>query len=552
MALLRTSDLIRTCMEKIKCERIYTLPADLSLQLLEELENSGMELVNVPNEEAMVTAADVEAQLIGYSAVICTDGYSVTKLLNGLIAAKLRYSSLLVIVIGHTNTEGNRSLLNQHPQPTRLQVMMSSIGINCISTGTLTDPQAFYMACTEPKRIKQPVVLTITNTEIKELSWSLVKPLITTTNENQESNKADAEEKLISLLEKYPDMLLIFGNGINKYRDKLEKMELNKEILQKYLILPGAKGCLNEEDVRSIGTYQGDFSSEIVKKVLNEVHTVLLVEVEDHEICPGLWKPFTGEMNWTFRNELNSQGKEIYNLSQQEGLAWEGGYVRPINWIYTMFTQVRYSESMIMNDGSSRKEVIYESCYYNQIMVGINRKKCKKTIIIDVGISCLTMYDITVRKDVNFIGNSVWANMGFSFAAGIAAAKAWPEHELWLISGDGSAVMTMQDLLMYVRESIPVKVVILDNKGYLTEKVKNKGEFNKGFRVNWCAYAEAIGFDYSAKVESGKPLMPALDALEKAGKKYSLLWVNIPDSTLPRKFIKQIPWKSIKTKSRNV
>lgn len=551
MTLMKTSDLIRTCMKKIRCNRIYTLPADLSLQLLEELENSGMELINVPNEEAMVTAADVEAQLIGYSAVVCTDGYSVTKLINGLIAAKLRYSSLLVIVVGHENTEGKSSLLNQYPQPTRLQIMMSSIGINCISAGALSDPQAFYMACNEPKRMNQPVVLTVTNNEIKELKWSLVEPLDPTTSETQDINKAVAEEKLISLLEKNPKMLLIFGNGINKHRSKLYKMEISKEIVQKYLILPSAKGCLNEEDIRSIGTYQGDFSSEIVKKLLHKVHSVLLIEVEDHEICPGLWKPFTAEKNWTLRNELKKQGKKIYNLSEQEGLSGEGGYVRPINWIATMFTQIDSSKNKRMKDKSREIQIGDESCYYNQVMVELNKKKCKKTIITDVGISCLTMYDIMVKKDVIFIGNTVWANMGFCFAAGIAAAKAWPEQELWLISGDGSAVMTMQDLLMYVQQSIPVNVVILDNKGYLTEKIKNKGEFNKGFRVDWCAYAEAIGFDYTAKVDCEKPLMPALEALEKANKKYSLLWINIPETKLPRKFIEQIPWQNLKNRNRN-
>jgi len=56
--------------------------------------------------------------------------------------------------------------------------------------------------------------------------------------------------------------------------------------------------------------------------------------------------------------------------------------------------------------------------------------------------------------------------MGFGLPAAIGAKVGCPDAEVWVIDGDGSFQMTMQDLATIVQDNIAVKIAILNN-GYL-------------------------------------------------------------------------------------
>lgn len=53
--------------------------------------------------------------------------------------------------------------------------------------------------------------------------------------------------------------------------------------------------------------------------------------------------------------------------------------------------------------------------------------------------------------------------MGFGFPAAIGAKVACPERHVFDIAGDGSFIMTEQELACSVSEKIPVTVIVLNN-----------------------------------------------------------------------------------------
>ncbi len=65
-----------------------------------------------------------------------------------------------------------------------------------------------------------------------------------------------------------------------------------------------------------------------------------------------------------------------------------------------------------------------------------------------------------------FINSGGLGTMGFGFPAGIGAKLGRPEREVFVIDGDGSFMMTMQELATAVQYRVPVKVAIINN-GYL-------------------------------------------------------------------------------------
>ncbi|WP_340694650.1 biosynthetic-type acetolactate synthase large subunit [Hydrogenobacter thermophilus] len=65
-----------------------------------------------------------------------------------------------------------------------------------------------------------------------------------------------------------------------------------------------------------------------------------------------------------------------------------------------------------------------------------------------------------------FINSGGLGTMGFGLPAGIGAKIGRPEREVFVIDGDGSFMMTMQELVTAVQYRVPVKIAIINN-GYL-------------------------------------------------------------------------------------
>ncbi|HIP43525.1 MAG TPA: biosynthetic-type acetolactate synthase large subunit [Aquifex aeolicus] len=62
-----------------------------------------------------------------------------------------------------------------------------------------------------------------------------------------------------------------------------------------------------------------------------------------------------------------------------------------------------------------------------------------------------------------FINSGGLGTMGFGLPAGIGAKIGRPDREVWVVDGDGSFVMTMQEIITAVQYKIPVKVAIINN-----------------------------------------------------------------------------------------
>ena len=65
-----------------------------------------------------------------------------------------------------------------------------------------------------------------------------------------------------------------------------------------------------------------------------------------------------------------------------------------------------------------------------------------------------------------FINSGGLGTMGFGLPAGIGAKVGAPDREVWVIDGDGSFQMTMQEIITAVQYKVPIKVAILNN-GFL-------------------------------------------------------------------------------------
>jgi len=68
--------------------------------------------------------------------------------------------------------------------------------------------------------------------------------------------------------------------------------------------------------------------------------------------------------------------------------------------------------------------------------------------------------------------------MGFAVPAALGAKTARPDLEVIALVGDGAFQMTGMELSTVVRRGLAVTVIVLDNRGYGTERLLHEGSFN--------------------------------------------------------------------------
>ena len=101
-----------------------------------------------------------------------------------------------------------------------------------------------------------------------------------------------------------------------------------------------------------------------------------------------------------------------------------------------------------------------------RVMKELNEIIDDKTIIsTEVGqCQMWAAHYLNIKNPRTFISSGGLGTMGFGFPAAIGAKTAKPDFKVIDVAGDGSFIMTGQDLATCVVEDIPVVVLILDNR----------------------------------------------------------------------------------------
>jgi indolepyruvate decarboxylase len=98
-------------------------------------------------------------------------------------------------------------------------------------------------------------------------------------------------------------------------------------------------------------------------------------------------------------------------------------------------------------------------------------------VVADVGDSLFASMELTTHNKTEFLAPAYYTSMGFATPATLGAQVARPEARVVAIVGDGAFQMTGMELSTLVRMQKPAIVIVLNNRGYGTERLLHPGEF---------------------------------------------------------------------------
>ena len=96
----------------------------------------------------------------------------------------------------------------------------------------------------------------------------------------------------------------------------------------------------------------------------------------------------------------------------------------------------------------------------------------------DVGDALFGAADLFIRERTEFISPAYYTSMGFAVPASIGAQLANPKLRPLVLVGDGAFQMTGMELATVARYKLNPVVVVLNNRGYGTERHMQDGPYN--------------------------------------------------------------------------
>jgi alpha-keto-acid decarboxylase len=158
-------------------------------------------------------------------------------------------------------------------------------------------------------------------------------------------------------------------------------------------------------------------------------------------------------------------------------------------------------------------------------------------VLADLGTSFFGAATHRLPRDVTFIGQPLWAAIGYALPALLGACLACPDRRGILLIGDGAAQVTAQELSTILRAGLSPVVIVVDNDGYTIERAIHGAEqpYNDIAHWDWTAAPALFGsgrVSVARRVFTAGELDEALDVADRPGE-LALIQAVVPRMDIP-------------------
>jgi len=142
-------------------------------------------------------------------------------------------------------------------------------------------------------------------------------------------------------------------------------------------------------------------------------------------------------------------------------------------------------------------------------------------LIAETGTASMGLGFARLPKDASFHNQTLWGSIGWATPAAVGAAAAAPDRRVVLITGEGSHQLTAQEIGQFGRLGLKPVIFVLNNNGYLIERLLCKDPeiaYNDLAPWRYTELPHAFGCDgwFSARVTTCAEFDAALDAASRA------------------------------------
>jgi indolepyruvate decarboxylase len=503
---------------------IFGIPGDFVLGFYGMLEESPIRVIGTTREDSAGYAADGYARVNGLGAVCvtyCVGGLSTCNSIAGAYAEK----SPVIVISGSPGMSERESDPLLHHRVKDFSTQREVFDKITVASAALEDPLTAFREidrCLEAAvRYKRPVYLEIPRDMVDAEAVYPHEPKVTKPKSNKDALRESLEEAK-EMIEAAKKPVIIAGVEMHRFglREQVLKFAEKHEIPISATLL--GKSVVSEKHPLYIGVYEGAMGRDAVRKYVEESDCVILLGTFMTDINLGIYTAHLdpGKCVYVTSEKLRIRHHHFHEVMLQDfvkGLVKQEMKVikRPID----KDLKPKTVEFVTDPDVPIRSKRLFQrvNCMLDEDMV----------VVADVGDCLFGASDLTIYKHTEFISPAYYTSMGFAIPASLGVQVARKELRPLVLVGDGAFQMTCLELSTSLRYEFNPIIVVLNNKGYTTERFIQEGPFNNIPNWEYHRMPDLLGGGWGFEVYTEGDLDQALNAALAHQDAFSLLNVHL-------------------------
>jgi indolepyruvate decarboxylase len=273
------------------------------------------------------------------------------------------------------------------------------------------------------------------------------------------------------------------------------------------------KSVLDEQHPAYIGMYDGRLMDESVRGFVESCDCVLAIGAMMTDVNTGAFTAcLDPEKTIDIRHHRALVGSKVYPNVEMKDILTE----------LTRRVIKRSGKSPIQPVslgsvvGSGSDPITAEALYPRWA----NFLKPNDIIVAETGTSSMGLGFAIMPKGATFHNQTLWGSIGWATPAAFGAAVAAPDRRLVLVTGEGSHQLSVQEISQFGRRGLKPIVFVLNNSGYLIERLLCKNPaiaYNDVASWRYSEIPHALGCDgwFTARVTTCREFDQALKAAEQ-------------------------------------
>ena len=454
---------------------VFGLPGDYVLAFYSMLEHSPLDLVNCTREDCAGFAADAYARVNGMGAVCVTYGVGGLSLANSIAGASAEKSPVILIsgAPGIAERANNPRL---HHRVREWRTQLEVFDKICLASREIVDPSTAFrdidLLLDTAHRHKGPVYI-----ELPRDVVSLVPDQIRAYHHPPRRSNPDALAEAVreagERIAAARRPVIIAGIELHRFGLQADVIALAEASGIPVAATMLAKSVVSEVHPLYIGLYEGALGRREVTEFVEESDCLILLGTILTDIDLGI---FTAKLDTAKCIFANSGDLQIGHHHFHDVLLED--------FIRALAAAGPKGAPRTLPPGPAAAAGPYAlvpdaPITTTRLVRRLDESLDDRTIVIaDVGDALFASSELVVRGQTDFIAPAYYTSMGFSVPAALGAKVARPDFKVVALVGDGAFQMTGMELSTIVRRGLAVTVIVLDNRGYGTERLLHAGSFN--------------------------------------------------------------------------
>ena len=469
---MKVSDYIAKFLEKKGIKSIFELSGGMITHILDSLnQKTEINIITMHHEQGAAFAAEGYARISGLPGIaLATSGPGATNLLTGIGSCYFD-STPAIFITGQVNRhelKGDRDIRQLGFQETDIVTMAEPITKACFH---ISDPntipeileKAFEIALEgRPGPVLIDIPMDVQRHQIEEKYFEYVK--------NTESKIENSIlNNLIEDIKKAKRPLILSGRGIKASSSQIEFNNFVKQTKIPVITTLLGLDTITYDNPLRVG-FIGSYGNRWANIAFGECDLLIVLGSRL-------------DIRQTGADTNFIENRTIYHIDCEQGeinnrVKGCKGIVSDLKNFFNKFesefknelfeTKSKWNQQIndLKNKWPDTKELTPKGINPNEFMHLLSSKsKLNKAYMADVGSHQMwAAQSLELYENQQFLTSGGMGAMGFSLPAGIGVSIALNKEPVIVLVGDGCMQINIQELQTIVRNKLPIKIIVLNNK----------------------------------------------------------------------------------------